>query len=51
MTKLIVSLVIALSLVGCHSLTVKTSSPPPVGSFGGAGGGFGGAGGVLGGGF
>jgi hypothetical protein len=58
MTKLIVSIVIALSLVGCHSLSIKGSPPPPVGSFGGAGGGFGGAGGgfggaggVLGGGF
>jgi len=45
MIKLIVVIAIALALVGCHSLTVRTSSPPPVGSFGGAGGAFGSAGG------
>ena len=47
MIKLIISIAIALALVGCHSLTVKTSNPPPVGSFGGAGGvlGYGSAGG------
>ena len=45
MIKLIMAIVIALSLVGCHSLTVRTSSPPPVGSFGGVGGAFGSAGG------
>ena len=47
MIKLIISIAIALALVGCHSLTVKTSNPPPVGSFGGAGGVFGSAGGGV----
>ena len=47
MIKLIMAIVIATTLVGCHSLTVKTLNPPPVGSFGGAGGvlGYGSAGG------
>ena len=45
MIKLIMAIVIATTLVGCHSLTVKTSPAPPTGSFGGVGGAFGSAGG------
>ena len=45
MIKLIMAIVIATTLVGCHSLTVKTTSVPPTGSFGGVGGAFGSAGG------